>query len=154
MGSARVNVWVAGAGEPCRFDLTHQWYVHVLHRDGTVVEWHRDGRERVPLTNIPTECGHAEVEVPPGEHVVVATRSPSADDPHRLGNRVRVERGDRACITLFPSTARFRGTWFQIATNTLIGLGDVDPDLGARAIAAIGKALRGSGDQTGATAVA
>jgi hypothetical protein len=45
--------------------------------------------------------------------------------------------GDHACVTLFPPTAHFCGTWFQIAMNTLVGLGDLDRDIGGRAVGAV-----------------
>jgi hypothetical protein len=148
MSTARLNVWVTEVGDPCKIDLEHQWFVHVLQCDGTFLTWCRDGERPTPYTNIATRCGHAEFDVPPGAYLVMATWSPSQGDPHRLGNHlthlqvVRVNCGDRGCITLFPPTAHFCGTWFQIAVNTLMRLGDVDPDLGARAVNAIGDVLR------------
>src|SRR5215207_8593158 len=88
MGTARMNVWVTEVGDPCKIDLQHQWYVHVLNCDGTLLTWCRDGRERTPYTNIETRCGHAEFEVPPGQYTVMATWSQSAGDPHQLGNHL------------------------------------------------------------------
>jgi hypothetical protein len=148
MGTATMNVWVTEIGDPCKIDTEHQWYVHVLHCDGSFLTWCRDGRERVPYTNIKTQCGHAEFEVPPGEYLVMATWSPSAGDPHRLGNHlthlqvVRVNCEDHACVTLFPPTAHFCGTWFQIALRTLARLGDVERELAERTIVAIGDVLQ------------
>jgi hypothetical protein len=148
MSTARMNVWVTEVGDPCKIDLKHQWYVHVLTCDGELLRWCRDGREPMPYTNIETRCGHAEFDVPPGQYLVMATWSPSAGDPHQLGNHlthlqvVRVNCGDHACVTLFPPTAHFCGTWFQIALGTLVRLGDVDRDLADRAIGAIGEVLQ------------
>jgi hypothetical protein len=148
MGTATLNVWVTEIGDPCKVDLKHPWYIHILHCDGSFLTWCLDGRDNVPFTNLETHCGHREIEVPPGEYLVMATWSPSADDPHQLGNHlthlqvVRVNCADHACVTLFPPTAHFCGTWFQIALNTLIQLGDLDRDVGGRAIEAIEQALR------------
>jgi hypothetical protein len=78
----------------------------------------------------------------------MATWSPGSGEPHQLGNHLthlqvaRVNCGDHACVTLFPPTAHFCGTWFQIAVNTLVQLGDVDRDLGERAIQAVGEVVR------------
>jgi hypothetical protein len=147
MSTAKLNIWVTEVGDPCKIDLEHKWFVHILQCDGSFLVWCRDGKP-VPYTNILTECGHVEVEVPPGCYLVMATWSLSAGDPHRLGNHlthlqvVRVNCGDHACVTLFPPTAHFCGTWFQIAMNTLVGLGDLDRDLGGRAVGAIGEVLR------------
>ena len=148
MSTARMNVWVTEIGDPCKIDLQHQWYVHVLHCDGSLLTWCREGPNPLPYTNIRTHCGHAEIEVPPGEYLVMATWSPSEGDPHRLGNHlthlqvVRVNCGDHACVTLFPPTAHFCGTWFQLAARTLMGLGDLDRAIGTRAIAAVQEVLR------------
>ena len=57
---------------------------------------------------------------------------------------VRVNWGDHACVTLFSPTARFCGTWFEIAINTLIRLGDVDPQVGQRAVEAVEEVVRAS----------
>jgi hypothetical protein len=45
-------------------------------------------------------------------------------------------------VTLFPPTAHFCGTWFEIAINTLIRLGDVDPQVGQRAVEAVEEVVR------------
>jgi hypothetical protein len=142
MSTARLNVWITQVGDPCKIDLEHRWFVHVLQCDGSLLRWCREGRED-DYTNIPTECGHVEFDVPPGEYLVMATWSVGSGEPHQLGNHlthievVRVNCGDHACVTLFPPTAHFCGTWFQIAVRTLMQLGDVNPELGQRAVEAI-----------------
>lgn len=148
MGTATLNVWVTEVGDPCKIDLKHQWYVHVLTCDGELLTWCGNGGDPAPYTNIQTRCGHVEVPVPPGQYLVMATWSPGVGDAHQLGNHlthlqvVRVGCGDHACVTLFPPTAHFCGTWFQIALRTLARLGDVERDVAERAHQAIGEALR------------
>jgi hypothetical protein len=129
MGTARMDVWVAGGGEPCTIDLRHRWRVRVLRDDGT------------PYTDLSTDCGHVRVEVPPGRYAVVATR-PGAGGPN--SRVVRLEHGDHGLVTLFPPPALAGASWWQIATDTLMRLGEVDPDLGRRALAVIGETLRAS----------
>jgi hypothetical protein len=70
---------------------------------------------------------------------VVATR-PGAGGPY--SRVVRLERGDHGLVTLFPPPALAGASWWQLATNTLMRLGEVDPDLGRRAVAVIGETLR------------
>jgi len=146
MSTAKLNIWVTEIGDPCKIDLKHRWFVHILHCDGSFLTWCCNGKP-FSYTNIETECGHVEVEVPPGEYLVMATWSPSAGVPHQLGNHlthlqvVRVNCGDHACVTLFPPTAHFCCTWFRIAVNTLVGLGDLDRELGARAVETLGEVL-------------
>ena len=53
-------------GEPCKIDLDHRWFIHVLQCDGSLLRWCVDGREPQDYTNIPAVCGHAEIDVPPG----------------------------------------------------------------------------------------
>ena len=31
MSTAKLNIWVTEVGDPCRIDMKHQWFVHVLH---------------------------------------------------------------------------------------------------------------------------
>lgn len=159
MSTARLNVWITEVGDPCKIDLKHRWFVHVLRCDGSLLRWCRDGQE-ADYTNIETKCGHVEFDVPPGEYLVMATWSPGTGEPHELGNHlthiqvVRVNCGDHACVTLFPPTAHFCGTWFQIAINTLMELGDVNPDLGQRAVAAIQEVVQALPEDPLSTATA
>jgi hypothetical protein len=147
MGTATINAWVTRVGDPCKIDLDHQWFVHVLTCDGELLHWCRDGRKPTDYTNIPTQCGHVEFEVPPGEYLVMATWSVGTGDPHQLGNHlthlqvVRVSCGDHACVTLFPPTVHFCGTWFGIALRTLARLGDLTPDVAQRVQRAIDEVL-------------
>lgn len=119
MSTARLNVWVTAVGEPCRIDMTHQWYVHVLHCDGTLLDW--CGRV---YTNLPTKCGHLDIDIPPGCYTVCATWSPAptgTTSPTSLGNHishlvvVRAECGEHVCVTLFPPTFHFCGIWWRVA---------------------------------------
>lgn len=129
MSTAKLNVWVTAVGDPCKIDMQHQWYVHVLHCDGKILNW----CERV-YTNLKTKCGHLEIEIPPGCYMVCATWSPApvgVPTPTSLGNHishlvtVRANCGDHVCATLFPPTFHWCGIWWlvalqeHIATNRL-----------------------------------
>lgn len=131
MSTAKLNVWVTRVGDPCKTDMEHQWFVHVLHCDGTILDW--CGRRYM---NIPTKCGHAEIEVPPGQYMLCATWSPAppSTSPTSLGNHishlalVRVNCGDHACVTLFPPTFHWCGIWWlrALAVHSEMGLLDRD----------------------------
>jgi len=118
MSTAKLNVWVTKVGEPCAIDDTRTWFVHILHCNGEVLKW-CDRR----YANLPTKCGHLEVEIPPGCYIVVATWSPGAATtaPTTLGNHishlqiVRANCGDHVCVTLFPPTLHFCGVWWLVA---------------------------------------
>lgn len=125
MSTARLNVWVTAVGEPCKIDMAYQWFVHVLHCNGEILDW--CGKKFV---NMPTKCGHLEVEIPPGCYLVCATWSPApagASVPTSLGNHishlsiVRANCGDHVCVTLFPPTFHFCGVWWVIAAKSLLG---------------------------------
>ncbi|MGI9174955.1 MAG: hypothetical protein ACR2GR_06520 [Rhodothermales bacterium] len=141
MSIAKLNVWVTKVGNPCDIDDTRQWYIHVLHCDGRIVRWcDRDYR------NIKTECGHAEIEIPPGCYQVVATWSPASGTgelPTTLGNHithlqvVRVNCGDHACVTLFPPTFHFCGVWWIVAAQQHAELGRLPADEAKAAIEAV-----------------
>jgi hypothetical protein len=146
MGMARLNAWVTAVGDPCRIDEAYQWYVHVLHCDGSILRW--CGRR---FFNIPTKCGHAEIEIPPGTYMVCATWSPAPHDapevPTTLGNHithlapVRVECGEEACVTLFPPTLHFCGWWIIRAIRANMQFRAVDRKLGAETIGTIERLL-------------
>ena len=72
MSTAKLNIWVTEVGDPCRIDMKHQWYVHVLHCEGDLLNW----CDKV-YTNLKTKCGHLEIDVPPGCYMVCATWSPA-----------------------------------------------------------------------------
>ena len=157
MGTARLNVWVTAIGEACRMEEIFEYrgrpsksYVHILHCDGTILEW--CGRK---YRDLPTECGHLEVEVPPGCYMVCATvdavESPerpteTVEKPETLGNHishmavVRVNCGDHACVTLFQPTLPHCGIWWLTALKQHVAAGDLKVDKGA--IAAVEALVR------------
>lgn len=132
MSTARLNVWVTRVGDPCRIDMTHQWYVHVLHCDGRLLNW--CGRI---YRNLPTKCGHLDIDVPPGCYMVCATWSPApagSTSPTSLGNHishlvsVRANCGDHVCVTLFPPTFHWCGIWWLHALRQNLEGGYMPPE--------------------------
>jgi hypothetical protein len=144
MSTARLDVWVTAVGDACRIDDERPWFVHVLHCDGSILEW--CGRR---YSNVETKCGHVEIEVPPGCYMVCATWSPAPDDatPRSLGNHishvvaVRANCGDHVCVTLFPPTFHFCGIWWIVALRDHVQMGLVDQDVAAGAIEAVERVL-------------
>jgi hypothetical protein len=97
-----------------------QFFVHVTDCHGKVLEW--CGKK---FTFIPTKCGFAEIEVPPGCYSVFATHTPPGKVSRPpFGNRlthvqvVRVNCGDHVCVTLFSPSMWHCGTWFGEAVKT------------------------------------
>jgi len=126
MSTAKLNVWVTEVGNPCKIDMLHQWYVHVLHCDGKLLNW----CDKV-YTNLKTKCGHLEIEIPPGCYMVCATWSPAPlgqSTPTSLGNHishlaaVRANCGDHVCATLFPPTFHWCGIWWLTALQETVAL--------------------------------
>lgn len=66
MGMAKLNIFVSGIDDPCGLD-DRTWYVTIYDCDGNVLEW--CGKRYVVLR---AECGHLEVEVPPGCYYIKA----------------------------------------------------------------------------------
>jgi hypothetical protein len=68
MGLATLNVWIHNKTDPCRID-DGPWFVHVTYCNGTPVEWcgHTYSAE-------PANCGHGEIQLPPGCYVVFAVQ--------------------------------------------------------------------------------
>jgi hypothetical protein len=145
MSTARLNVWVTQVGKPCRIDSERTWFVHILHCNGEILEW--CGRRYV---NLKTECGHLDVEIPPGCYTVVATWSPSHDPnnvPTSLGNHishlsiVRANCGDHVCVTLFPPTFHFCGIWWLTAVADAVKMDALPREVADRAREAVEAAL-------------
>lgn len=121
MGTARLNVWVTRENDPARIK-EEQSFVHVLHLDGTVLEWCG-----TRYTDLPTKCGHLEVEVPPGCYAVCASADTNgSDEDSLLGNHlthidlVSVGCGETACARLFTPTISFCFTWFRSAVEQAV----------------------------------
>jgi hypothetical protein len=122
MSTAKLNVWVTAVGDASRVDMAHQWYVHVLHPSGDILEW-----AGTDYRNLLTTNGHREIELPPGEYMVVATWSPAPGGtaPSTLGNHathvavVRVNSGDHIGVVLFTPTFHFCSIWWIIALQEL-----------------------------------
>lgn len=148
MSAARLNVWVTRVGDPCVIDMTHQWYVHVLHCNGRILSW--CGRK---YTNLATKCGHLEIDLPPGCYMVCATWSPAPAGtvtPHSLGNHIthlvpiRADCGDHLCVTLFPPTFHWCGIWWHHALRENLATGrfpDHARDVAMQADRAVGQLL-------------
>lgn len=126
MSTARLNVWVTKLSDPCHIDDTRVWYVHIVDCEGKVLHWcKRD------YSFIPTECGHVDIEIPPGCYSVFASWNPPQDvhPPYTpFGNQlthiqiVRANCGDHVCVTLFSPSFHFCGTWWNSANaaNTVV----------------------------------
>jgi hypothetical protein len=130
MSTAKLNVWVTKVGEPCKIDMDHQWYVHVLHCDGEILNWCDKS-----YTNLRTKCGHLEVEIPPGCYMVCATWSPGpgGTKPVTFGNHIshlsiiRAHCGEEVCATLFPPTFHWCGIWWLVALEEHIAQKRIPP---------------------------
>ena len=148
MSTATLNVWITEIGDPCHIinpPPDEQWYVHIVDCDGKVLTWcsktYRD---------IPTKCGHAEIEIPPGCYTVFASHSKKGEGVPPFGNRlthvqiVRANCGDHVCVTLFSPSLWFCGTWFAAALQqhaTGLARANVDPRLAKTAITAVQEVL-------------
>jgi hypothetical protein len=119
MSTAKLNVWVTEIGDPCHIinpPNGEQWYVHIVDCEGKVLTW--CGRK---YRDIPTKCGHVEIEIPPGCYTVFASHSKTGQGVPPFGNRlthvqiVRANCGDHVCVTLFSPSIWYCGTWFAHA---------------------------------------
>ncbi len=126
MSLATLNVWITQIGHPCQIGDNIQWFVHIVDCEGKPVTW--CGKS---YRDIPTKCGHAEIEIPPGCYAVFASENRQDAQGHQggfgvYGNQlthvqvVRVNCGDHACVTLFSPSAHFCGTWFGAAIVVLL----------------------------------
>lgn len=131
MSTATLYVWVTSFGDPCHIEDKESSYVDVLDCEGNVVRL--CGRS---LAFLPANCGHAEIEAPPGCYAVFAGHSARGEGIGPFRNRlthvqiVRVNCGDHAGVPLFSPSLWFCGTWFAYAVETELAAlrrADIDP---------------------------
>jgi hypothetical protein len=126
LSTAKLNIWITKRGNPCEIEDTIVHHVYVLKCNGEILEW----CNKKKYVGIPTECGHVELEIPPGCYVVGAVDwMPANPAAPYLGNNlthiaiVRANCGDDICVTLFDPSFHFCGTWFGSAANTILAGG-------------------------------
>lgn len=79
--------------------------VHILHCNGEILKW--CGKK---YANLPTQCGHLEVEIPPGCYMVVATWRQAQVLPfHNL----------MACLRRNITIRKSRATWLREINSIL-----------------------------------
>lgn len=67
---AKLNIWISAMDDPCGVDDKHKWFVTIYDCDGNVLQW---GKKKYVV--LPANCGHLEVEVPPGCYYIKAVWS-------------------------------------------------------------------------------
>ena len=149
MSTAKLNVWITEIGDPCHIiqpPKGEEWFVHIVDCEGKVLTW--CGRK---FRDIPTKCGHAEIEIPPGCYVVFASHSREGEGVGEFGNRlthvqiVRANCGDHVCVTLFSPSLWYCGTWFNAAVRqqqAALGRAGVDQKTARVALAAVDDLLQ------------
>lgn len=111
MGMATLQIWIRSEISPCTISEsdTHDkvpWQVAIMHCDGRALAW--CGKTYVGLV---AECGHLEVEVPPGCYVIRAGEGMRVDKKggvlgnHMSDHAVVIACCDqRVCVNLFAPT--------------------------------------------------
>jgi hypothetical protein len=146
MSTAKLNVWITNFGDACHIEDKELWFVHITDCHGRVLEW--CGRN---YSFLQANCGHLEVDVPPGCYAVFAGHSPKGAGVPPFGNRithvqvVRANCGDHVCVTLFSPTMWYCGTWFAEAVHTqlpVLQAAKINIDLAQRAVDGVRDFLR------------
>jgi len=142
VGVGKMNVYITALGQPCTTDNS-PWVVAVTHCDGTILNW-SEGRFKdrpdgpwIPIPShvppgtpvlpqgwwydsIPASNGHVEIEVPPGQYVVTASKHTWIGDWFEDGLRryilygnwythcaiICVGCGEDICATLYSPTVQ------------------------------------------------
>lgn len=131
MGVSRINIWISDVADPCgtwKGDAT----VSVLDCKG-ILTWpcgrYLSGNNWVAVPNgvyrnLPSTCGHLEVEVPPGCYWVTAGYvTPGSGYIHlNYTTHVGIVEAccdETACVKLFNPTVRLCWNWFLVGLRTL-----------------------------------
>lgn len=147
MSTATLNVWITGIADACHIDDKDTWFVHITDCTGKPLVWCKK-----TYTFLKAECGHLEIDIPPGCYTVFAGHNPRevVDKGHKryqpFGNRlthvqvVRANCGDHVCVTLFSPGMHYCGTWFAQAVKTqyaALEQANVDVTLARAAVTAV-----------------
>jgi hypothetical protein len=140
MGNGKLNIWVRYEPEvtwSCRVDDKNEWYVTIKDCTGRIVE--RCGK---PMSWIgPTECGHLEVEVPPGCYVMSAISRATSSNIFTAPAFAQVGCGETACVNLLAPIAH-DCAWYSIAgLRQGVREGIIPENVAEKAIGAIKEAL-------------
>lgn len=119
MGLAKLNVWIHDVVDPCKIS-DQTWLVNVTDCNNRVVEW--CGRK---YAAIPAQCGHIEIDLPPGCYTVWGALSVAIIPPFLYANYithfciVTVGCDEKACVQLYAPSYRWCWRSFFFATEIL-----------------------------------
>jgi len=140
MGMAKLSVFVSGTDDPCGLD-SRTWYVTIYDCDGNVLQW--CGKKYVVLR---AECGHLEVEVPPGCYYIKAVWGFTVVTPglvYRANHFtdaaiVNARCEQTTCVKLFNPSAHRCGYIYVRALRDLVAQKAIKPELARHVEEAIG----------------
>lgn len=142
MSTAKLNVWITRFADACHIEDKEKWYVHITDCTGKPLVWCN-----TTYTFLEANCGHLEIDIPPGCYTVFASHTARKDvKVQPFGNRlthvqvVRANCGDHVCVTLFSPGMSSCGTWFALAVKTqyaALEQANVDLTLARAAVTAV-----------------
>jgi len=141
MGMARLNVWVSAIDDPCGFD-SRTWYITIFDCNGDVLNW---CNKRFVV--LPAECGHLEVEIPPGCYYIKAVWSYKWGNGFYYVNHftdaaiVQAVCDQTACVKLFNPSIHRCGKIIVWAAKDLVNQKVIRPDVARRHEAALNEVL-------------
>jgi hypothetical protein len=113
MGLGKLNIWIRYEPDitwSCRVDTKNPWYVTIKDCTGRILEWCGKVYSRVG----PTECGHIEIEVPPGCYVLSAIGYATGHNTFTAPAFVLVGCDETACVNLLAPIQHNCG-WYWIS---------------------------------------
>ena len=113
MGLGKLNIWIRYEPEitwSCRIDSNNLWYVTIKDCTGRILEWCGKVFSRVG----PTECGHIEIEVPPGCYILSAIGKAREGNVFTAPALVQVRCDEITCVNLLAPIRHYCG-WYWIA---------------------------------------
>ncbi len=137
MSTAKLNIWISDLDKPCKISNI-PWYVNIYTCDGEPLEW--CGKRYIVLK---ADCGHLEVEVPPGCYTINAVWGYYQTGGAIYGNHftdhaiVNAKCGEETCITLYTPQAHRCGLIFKLALEDLVRHGQINKEIAFRAIEAV-----------------
>ncbi|MBU1938094.1 hypothetical protein KKG05_11905 [bacterium] len=132
MGMAKLNVWVRSIEHPFMPDSRLTWWIDIFVCNWKPLEWCDK-----TYYEIPTRCGHIEIDIPPGCYIVQArTASRGHHGYYSSITMVIAGCGETACVNLIPLPLSKYGVQYNTALEFQAMIGNIPKELAKKALEA------------------
>jgi hypothetical protein len=140
MGLGKLNIWIRYEPDitwSCKVDTENKWFVTIKDCTGRILEWCGQTYSRVG----PTECGHIEIELPPGCYILSAISMATGSNTFTAPAFVQVRCDETACVNLLAPIRNTCGWYYIAGLKQAVREKAVPAGIAGRAIKAVKEVL-------------